>query len=289
MGRAMSGLGIITLISDTGWGGGYAAVCEAIVTRLRPEARVFHISHEVPPGDVAAGALTLGRIAPLYPPGVHVAIVDPGVGTGRRPLALATTRGDVLVGPDNGVLLPAADALGGLRAAWVLDPPRVRARAGLPVDQISSTFHGRDIFAPTAALLAADADPAPFATALDQAVLVHLPQPLAETTADGAIAEVIEIDRFGNIGLALRFAALFPQEGDFVIEVVGEDLPEWNARAVRTYGDLRPGELGVFCDSWGQVALALNSASAAELLSVDRGTKIRLTAVRGPSSTDVIE
>jgi S-adenosylmethionine hydrolase len=284
----MSGLDIITFISDAGWGGGYAAVCEAMVARLRPEARVFHISHEVPARDVAAGALTLSRIAPLYPPAVHVAIVDPGVGTGRRSLALTTARGDVLVGPDNGVLLPAAATLGGLSAAWVLDPARVRAKAGLPVDQISSTFHGRDVFAPTAALLAADADPAPFASPLDPTTLVRLARPLAETTPDGAVAEIIELDRFGNIGLALRFALLSPQEGRFAIEIVGEDLPEWNARVVRTYGELKPGELGVFCDSWGQAALALNSASAAQLLSIERGMKVRLTAVRESSSPDPV-
>ena len=282
----MSGLGIITFISDTGWGGGYAAVCEAIVARLNPDARVFHISHEVPAGDIAAGALTLGRIAPLYPPGVHVAIVDPGVGTGRRPLALCTPRGDMLVGPDNGVLIPAAEALGGVTAAWALDPPRVRARAGLPAGAISSTFHGRDVFAPTATLLAALTDPASIATPLDPSTLVRLPEPFAETTPNGATAEVIEVDRFGNIGLALQYEALTPLASEYLIEVVGEEEPEWNARVVRTYGDLRPGELGVFRDSWGQVAVALNSASAAQLLSVDKGMRVRLTTIPSPPKTD---
>jgi S-adenosylmethionine hydrolase len=281
----MSGPDIITFLSDSGWGGGYVAVCEAMVARIRPQARVFHISHEVPVGDIAAGALTLQRIAPLYPTAVHLAIVDPGVGAGRRPLAVTTRRGDVLVGPDNGLLLAAAEALGGLDTAWLLDPLRVRARAGLPVDQVSSTFHGRDVFAPTAALLAALTDPAPFASPLDATTLVRLPPPLAETREDGAIAQVIEVDRFGNVGLALRFADLSPQHGHFIVEIVGEDLPEWKARVVRTYGELRPGELGVFCDSWGQVALALNSASAAQLLSVDRGMKVELRAAQDLSST----
>ncbi|MBN1630164.1 MAG: SAM-dependent chlorinase/fluorinase [Thermoleophilia bacterium] len=282
----MSGLGIITFISDTGWGGGYAAVCEAIVARLKPQARVFHISHEVPVGDIAAGALTLGRIAPLYPPAVHVAIVDPGVGTGRQAIALCTARGDVLVGPDNGVLIPAAEALGGLTAAWVLDPVRVRAKAGLPVGDISSTFHGRDIFAPTATILATDADPAPIATPLDPSTLVRLQEPFAEATFDGATAEVIEVDRFGNVGLALSYEALVPLAIQYLIEVVGEGMPEWNARVVRTYGDLRPGELGVFRDSWGQVAIALNSASAAQLLSLNKGMRVRLTSVPEPPPAD---
>lgn len=281
----MSALGIITFISDTGWGGGYAAVCEAVVTRIRPEVRFFHVSHEVPAGDVAAGALTLERIAPLYPPAVHLGVVDPGVGTSRRPLALVTARGDMLVGPDNGLLIAAASALGGLQEAWCLDPIRVRAQAGLPADEISATFHGRDVFAPTAALLATAVDPPSLASPIDPADLVRLTPPLVEIAARGALAEVIEVDRFGNVGLALRFASLSTQENRFCIEIVGEDLPEWTARVVHTYGELQPGELGLFCDSWGQVALALRSASAAELLSVDRGMKVRLTPCREPLSS----
>ena len=276
----MSGLGIITFISDTGWGGGYVAVGEAVVTRIRPEVRFFHVSHEVPAGDIAAAALTLERIAPLYPPAVHLGVVDPGVGTSRRPLALVAARGDMLVGPDNGLLIAAASALGGLRQAWCLDPARVRAGAGLPVDEISATFHGRDVFTPTAALLATATDPASLGSTIDPADLVRLAPPLAEVAAGSALAEVVEVDRFGNVGLALRFASLPPGEDRFSVEIAGEDLPEWTARVVNTYGELQPGELGVFCDSWGHVALALRSASAAELLSVGRGQKVRLTPER---------
>jgi S-adenosylmethionine hydrolase len=275
----MSGPPIITFLTDFGWAGGYVAVCEAVVARVAPTARVFHISHEVPVGDIAAGALTLQRIAPSFPPAVHLALVDPGVGTNRRPVVLRTSRGDVLVGPDNGLLLPAADALGGLDASWCLDVALVRARAGLPADEVSFTFHGRDIFAPAAALVAVAADPASLGSPVDPAGLIRLTPPTATPTDDGAVAQVIEVDRFGNVGLALRFADLAPQEGSFLVEVVGEDLPEWTARVVRTYGELGSGELGVFRDSWGQVALALKSASAAQLLSLDCGMKVRLTAV----------
>jgi S-adenosyl-L-methionine hydrolase (adenosine-forming) len=279
----MSGPDIITFISDFGWAGGYVAACEATVITIRPQARVFHISHDVPAGDVPAGALTLKRVAPLCSPAVHLAVIDPGVGTARRPLALTSGRGDVLVGPDNGLLLDAADALGGLSAAWLLDPVRVRGKARLQVEGVSSTFHGRDVFAPAAALLAATGDPSPLGSPLDPAVLVRLTPPLAESTTDGAIAEVVEIDRFGNVGLALRFSQLAPQEGDFRVEIVGEGLPEWRARVVQTYGELRPGELGLYCDSWGQAALTLNAASAAQLLSLERGVKVRLTTVQDPA------
>jgi len=283
MGMGMDGTDIITFLSDSGWGGGYVAVCEAMVARIRPQARIFHISHEIPVGDVGAAALVLGRIAPLYPPAVHVAIVGPGVQQGRRPLALSTVRGDLLVGPDNGVLLNAAEALGGLQTAWLLDQVRVRAAAGLPADRTCSSFHGRDVFAPAAALLAGAADPALCAGQLDPSTLVRPVQPLAETTPAGSIAEVIEIDRFGNVGLALRFCDLPPRLGHVQVDVVGEELPEWTARVVGNYGELRPGELGVVCDSWGQVALALNSASAAQVLLLDRGMKVRLSPAGQPS------
>lgn len=273
----MNGFDIITFLSDFGWNGGYVATCEAVVARVQPLARVLHISHEVAVGDVAAGSLTLQRLAPLYPPAVHLAVIDPGVGTGRRPLALTTTRGDVLVGPDNGLLPPAADALGGLTGAWLLDPDRVRKRAGLSSGGVSSTFHGRDVFAPAAALFSAAVDPAEYGTPVDPATLVRLPPPTWQVYPQGAVAEVIEIDRFGNVGLALRFEDFFPREGMLRVDVEGEGLPEWSARIVQTYGELRPGELGVVCDSWGQVALALNAASAAQLLSVGRGMMVRLT------------
>jgi S-adenosylmethionine hydrolase len=282
----MNRLDIITFLSDFGWSGGYVAACEGTVARIQPRARVFHISHEVNLGDIAAGAMTLERVAPLFPAAVHLAIIDPGVGTGRWPLAVTSMRGDALVGPDNGLLLAAADALGGLSAAWLLDPERVRARAGLPVGRVSSTFHGRDVFAPAAALLSAAVDPRTIGSSLDPAALVRLTPPKADVTSEGAVAQVIEVDRFGNVGLALRFADLSPGQGAFTVEIVGEDLPEWNARVVQTYGELRPGELGIFCDSWGHVALALNGASAAQLLSVDRSGLVRLAIMPGRSSTE---
>ena len=282
----MNRLDIITFLSDFGWSGGYVAACEASLARIQPRARVFHISHEVDLGDIAAGAMTLQRVAPLFPAAVHLAIIDPGVGTDRWPLAVTTKRGDALVGPDNGLLVAAADALEGLSAAWLLDPERVRAVAGLAVGRVSSTFHGRDVFAPAAALLSAAANPRTIGSPLDPAALVRLVPPKAEVTTEGAVAQVIEVDRFGNVGLALRFTDLSPGQRAFTVEMIGEDLPEWNARVVQTYGELRPGELGIFCDSWGQVALALNGASAAQLLSVERGRIVRLAIMPGRSSTE---
>ena len=277
----VNALHIITFLSDFGTGGGYVAACEATMVRLCPETRVFHISHDVPVGDVAAASLVLARVAPLYPPSVHLAVVDPGVGTTRRPLALATDRGDILVGPDNGLLIAAATALGGSTAAWALDIGEVRARTGLPPESVSSTFHGRDLFSPASALFASGADPGSLGRPLDLAGLVDIAPIHAESTDEGVSAPVIEVDRFGNVGLGVQFA-LMPHAGDglggaFVVAVAGEGAPEWTARLVQTYGDLAAGELGLIRDSWGQAALALNGASAAELLGVRRGVMVTLT------------
>ncbi len=267
---------IVTFLSDFGWSGGYVAACEAVIARVSPGARVLHLSHEVPVGDVAGGALVLARVAPLYPLAVHLAVVDPGVGTRRRPLLLETTRGDLLVGPDNGLLVDAAHALGGVAAAWELDPGRVRSCAALPGRQVSTTFDGRDLFAPAAALLTAEVEPAAIADTFGVASLVRLQSTPALKAGNAVSASVIEIDRFGNVGLGLAFAELPPAEGRFGVGVMGDGLPEWIARVVSAYADLDPGELGLIRDSWGQAALTLNGASAAEFLSVKPGTIVIL-------------
>ena len=284
----MKALDMVTFLTDFGWCGGYVAACEATIARVCPSARLLHISHEVPVGDVAAGALVLARVAPLYPEAVHLAVIDPGVGTARRPIALSASRGDFLVGPDNGLLNDAAESLGGATRAWALDVERVRVRAGLPPETVSTTFHGRDLFAPASGLLAAGADPASLGQPVDLASLVRLPPIPFQPTDGGVSAPVIEIDRFGNVGLGLPFAELPAREGadaTFLVEVAGDSLPDWSARVVRTYGDLLPGELGLVRDSWGQAALALNGASASEFLGVRRGVMVTLTPAAGPCAT----
>ena len=274
----MKALEKVTFISDFGSCGGYVAACEAMVARISPNARMFHISHDVPVGDVAAAALVLARVAPLYPEAVHLAVVDPGVGTSRRAITLGTARGDFLAGPDNGLLLDAAAALGGVVGAWGLDMATVRSLAGLPPERVSTTFHGRDLFAPASALLAVGVDPQSLGGPIDPTTLVRLAPALSRAVDGGILTPVIEIDCFGNVGMGLPFADLpFGTETEFVVEVVGNGAPEWTARVIQTYADLAPGELGLIRDSWGQAALALNGASAAEFLAVRRGIKVKLT------------
>ncbi|MCL5735449.1 MAG: SAM-dependent chlorinase/fluorinase [Actinobacteria bacterium] len=269
---------LITFLSDFGLSGGYAAACEATIAALAPHVRVLHLSHEIEPGDIRWGSMVLARVAQLGPSCIHLAVVDPGVGTDRHPLIAVSGRGDLLVGPDNGLLVPAANALEGLKEAWVLDPDQVRAFAKLPGGRISPTFHARDIFAPAAALLATGTGLSDLAHPLDVSRLVRPLEPAVETLGEGFAAEVVEVDPFGNVGLAALFdEGLFPSPS-VRVEIEGGGLPEWDARLVRTFGQLPSGELGVYRDSWGHVALALNGASAAELLSVTRGMMVRVVA-----------
>ena len=268
---------LITFLTDFGLSGGYVAACEAVIFSLAPTVRVLHISHELELGDVRWGSILLARVAPLAPVSTHLAVVDPGVGTERLPVILASQRGDLLVGPDNGLLVRAAEALGGLSKAWVVETQLLAIRAGL-TGEVSSTFHGRDIFAPAAAMIAVGTPPAELGRPFDPSLLVRLAEHDIPSWTAGFAAEIVEVDRFGNVGLAATFDDC-PFPGASVrVEVEGEGLPEWDARVVQTFGQLLSGELGIYRDSWGKVALALNGASAAQLLSVGRGMVIRITA-----------
>lgn len=273
----------ITFISDFGRSGGYVAACEALLLRVAPAARVLHIDHDIPPGNVASGSRVLARVAPLGPVAVHLAVVDPGVGTKRRPVALDTQRGDFLVGPDNGLLIPAAEALGGIVAAWELDAERVAQQAELPGNRpLSRTFHGRDLFAPAAGLLSRDlpgplvGDPIPLEDLIRR-------DPARFEQEDGRlVAEVIEVDRFGNVALAVTLDRLRSTLGGAAyVEVrpaggLGHPHP---ARIAHTFADLAPDELGLLEDSWGMAALVKNSASAVEELSLSLGELVTLQAL----------
>jgi S-adenosylmethionine hydrolase len=222
------------------------------------------VTHHVPPADVARGAAVLAQTAPHLPPSVHVAVVDPGVGTARRGLVLATPSG-LLVGPDNGVLIWAADALGGVAEAYEL------TNKDWLLGDLSRTFHGRDVFSPAAAHLALGAPVADAGSAVAPATLVRLPDPVV-TVGDGWIeAEVVTVDRFGNVQLAA---------GGELLAGLGADLMvngTVRARRGATFADVGPGELLVFEDSAGQVAIAVNNGRAVVVLSVRPGDLIRVT------------
>ncbi|WP_328338906.1 SAM hydrolase/SAM-dependent halogenase family protein [Micromonospora sp. NBC_00421] len=258
----------ISLTTDYGLADGFVAVCHGVIGRIAPAARVIDVTHLVPAGDVRRGAAVLAQAAPHLPYAVHVAVVDPGVGTPRRAVALVTP-GGLLVGPDNGVLLAAARALGGVTSAVELTAP------GWLAAEVSRTFHGRDVFAPVAARLALGDRLTGAGPQVDPATLVTLPPPVLRREADGFTAEVLTVDHFGNVQLAAGadLLATVPE----AVEVAGRP-----AVRGRTFGDVPAGALVVLVDSAGLVAVACNGGRAVDLLGVAPGTTVTLRGrIRG--------
>ncbi len=257
------GYGWISFTSDYGRQDGFVAACHGVVAQIAPAVRVIDVSHEILPGDVRQGAAVLAQTVVHLPPAVHLAVVDPGVGTTRRAVALQTP-GGILVGPDNGLLCWAADALGGIETAVSLE------NADWFRHPVSRTFHGRDVFAPVAARLATGAPLSQAGPALDPAALVRLPDPVV-TVGDGWLeAEVLTTDRFGNVQLAADGSAL---------ERLGDLLTVEGTPAVRggTFADAENGQVVVFTDSADRVTVAVNGGRASVLLAVRPGDRVRIT------------
>ncbi|MEV4492601.1 SAM-dependent chlorinase/fluorinase [Micromonospora coxensis] len=257
----------ISLTTDYGLADGFVAACHGVIARLAPAVRVIDVTHLVPPADVRRGAAVLAQTVPSLPYGVHVGVVDPGVGTARRGVALVTP-GGMLVGPDNGLLLPAATALGGVSAAVELANPAWLA------PQVSRTFHGRDVFAPVAARLALGASPAEAGPAVDPATLVRLPEPVVRREPGGFVAEVLTVDHFGNVQLAA--GADLHDALPTRPRVAGHP-----AVRGRTFGEAPDGALVVLVDSAGLLAVAVNGGRAADLLGVAPGDLVRVTGTDG--------
>ena len=261
----------ISLLTDYGLEDGFVAACHGVAARIAPGMPVIDITHLVPAGDVRRGGSVLTQTVPYLPPGVHVAVVDPGVGTARR--AIAVSAGEHLfVGPDNGVLSWVLGAFGGPERAYSLTNEK------LWLHPVSSTFHGRDIFMPVAAHLAAGMPLDSVGDELDVSGLVRLPEPSSRVTAGRIDAEVISVDRFGNVQLSVRDSDL-AQVG---ARVGGALVVEAGRRQVAvplrdTFGAVPPGELVAYTDSAGQLAVAVNSGDAAERLGLPPGAQVRLT------------
>jgi S-adenosylmethionine hydrolase len=258
----MDGYRWVSLTTDYGLADGFVAACHGVLARLAPEVRVIDVTHQVTPGDVTRAAALLAQTLPHLPPAVHVAVVDPGVGTARRGVAVETP-GGLLVGPDNGLLPWAADALGGATAAVELTNPDWR------LHPVSRTFHGRDVFAPAAARLATGAPLAEAGPAMPPERLVRLPEPVVSTGHGWLEAEVLTVDRFGNVQLAAPGAALAG---------LGDRLTVVGIPAVRgaTFADAPAGELVVLVDSADRVAVAVNGGRASVVLGVAPGDVVRI-------------
>lgn len=260
----------ISFTTDYGIDDGFVAACAGVIGRIAPGVRVIDVTHTVPPQDVRRGAVVLARTVPYLPPAVHLAVVDPGVGTARRGLVVVAA-GGLLVGPDNGLLLPAAEALGGVVGAFEL------ADSGYRLPVVAPTFHGRDVFAPAAAHLASGVPAQRLGPPVDPATLVRLAAPAARLTGGGLETEVLAVDRFGNVQLAAGAADLAALElrpgGPVRLRLGRRSVP---ATLASTFADVAEGGLLVHVDSAGLVELAVNHGSASGLLGIGPGDPVRL-------------
>ncbi len=263
----------LSFLTDYGLEDGYVAACHGVGARIAPHADIIDVTHLVPPGDVRRGAAVLAQTVPYLPPAVHVAVVDPGVGTARRGVAVAA--GDsVFVGPDNGLLSWAVTVSGGAARAFSL------TNRGLWLSQVSATFHGRDIFMPVAAHLAADAELAAAGEEIDVGDLVMLPAPerfVRDSTAEG---EVLTVDRFGNVQLTITgsdAAEIGVKSGGSVLVHCGRRQLTLPYRDM--FGAVATGELVAYTDGAGLISIAVNGGDAAQRLGLPPGARVSIAAV----------
>ena len=262
----------ITFLSDYGIGDDFAGVCRAVIARIAPGAQVIDITHGISRHDVRSGAAVLADALPFAPVGVHLAIVDPGVGGDRRAVAVRTAgEGHLLVGPDNGLLPPAIDVLGGAEEVYDIGDSRFR------LEPASATFHGRDLFAPVAAQLAAGAAPSEVGEPIDPGELVRHVASRPRLEQQRAVAHVDRIDGFGNIALDLTAAELggHPLAGAGKVSV-GSRSRRRAAIRCSSFGDVGEGAFLLYEDSSGRMAIAINRGNAAEGLEVRAGDEIEL-------------
>nr|WP_308222824.1 SAM-dependent chlorinase/fluorinase [Frankia sp. AgPm24] len=286
--------GLVSFTTDYGLADGFVAACHGVILRAVPTARILDITHLVPAGDVRRAATVLAQTVPALPPAaVHLAVVDPGVGTARRALALRAAHG-WLVGPDNGLLIAAADRLGGIVAAVVL-----------PVaPDVPATFHGRDVFAPAAAALLGGRALPDLGEPCDPAILVRLPPAYARLgPAGGLDAEVVLVDGFGNVQLAaeggcLAEAGLVPGTRALLRRLPAGRTPRTGpapstsgqrlseaGRLVAvgtTFGSVPSGEVLVYVDAAAMVAIAVRDGDAASRLALVPGDRLALRPLDPP-------
>jgi S-adenosylmethionine hydrolase len=268
----------ISLLSDFGLRDPSAGIMRAVVVGICPNAVVVDLAHEVDKFAIRDGALLLWSAVPYLPIGCHVAVVDPGVGTDRKGIAVQVARGDYLVGPDNGLLMPAAARLGGITRAHLLENPRY----SLP--EISSSFHGRDVFAPAAAHLALGVSIEDLGRAVDPRRLLALEWPRPAILPGRLRSQAIYVDTFGNVKLSALTAdltAALPELrfGEPLELGIGDGAGGPTIQAVwsRTFGEVAQGAPLLTSDSYGRVSLAVHQGSAAAAFGIDVDTPLEVS------------
>jgi S-adenosylmethionine hydrolase len=266
---------VMGFLTDFGLDGA-AATCRAVMLGICPDAQIVDIAHTVRKYAIRDGAFLLRFALPYFPVGVHVAVVDPGVGTDRRAIGIRTGRGDVLIGPDNGLLLSPTEALGGLIEAREL----TNRDLWLPVT--TSTFHGRDIFSPVAAHLAAGHTGfEAVGPVLDPATLVRVVEPSAAVRRSTIETVITYVDSFGNVrlaGVADDLVAAFGElsDGTPMFLDFSAGIQE-TTRYGSTFGAVPVGESLLYVDSLGNLALADNQGNLAERLGVSADQRVTIT------------
>jgi S-adenosylmethionine hydrolase len=268
----------ICFLSDYGLGDDFVGLCKGVILRIAPRGTIIDLTHDVPGFEVEVGAEILEHATRYMPEdAIYLAVVDPGVGTERRGLALQTAQGPLLIGPDNGLLVPAAESLGGITVAFSL------TNDAYHVQPVSSTFHGRDIFAPVAAHLALGLDPAWLGEALDPASLVRVEAPGIQKEGPNTLAtSIIAVDRYGNVRLSAPEA-----EADFgfgaLLRVEAGEGGGMLARYVETFGHSKVGDLVLVPDSHKRLSLSVNKGNASQALALKIGDQVRLTLLENGS------
>ena len=261
----------VCFLSDFGLADDFVGTCKGVMLGIAPGLTIVDLTHDVPGFAVGAGAEILQHATRYMPAdSVYLAVVDPGVGTDRRGIALRTHRDTFLVGPDNGLLIPAADASGGAVEAVTLDNPDFQ------IHPVSNTFHGRDVFAPAAANLAAGATLSGLGTGVDPSSLKSPEMP--ETSGEPGEtmdAGIIAIDRFGNARLSLSYEDSGLEYGDWLLVEAGDG--HMSVRYVETFGSSKAGELVLVPDSHWRVSLCINKGNASQALALKVGGRVRLT------------
>jgi S-adenosylmethionine hydrolase len=264
----------INFLTDFGLQDDFVGVCRGVIKRIARDVQVIDISHGVAPQAITQGALLLARAVPYMPPGINLAIVDPGVGRGRRAVAIRTADELVFVGPDNGLLMLAADA-SSVEEVRELTNPRYR------LERVSRTFHARDIFAPAAAYLASGVSFEDLGEEVDPATLVRIELPQPSVTANRLVATVLAVDRFGNLQLNLNAehivaAELQPRDR---VEVITSSN-SYYAIVAETFADAKRGDLIVYEDAYGAWSIAISGGNASRLLAADPGDEFNILTHR---------
>jgi len=260
----------LTFLTDYGLEDAFVAVCHGVAAQITPGIRIIDITHLIPLSDIQRGAVVLAQAVPYFPSSVHVAVVDPGVGTARRAVAVEAG-GSLFVGPDNGLLMAAVARAGGATRAVEL------TNRALWRDTVTATFHGRDIFMPAAAWLANGVPLDQAGDPIDVTGLVTLPSPEFRVTSGAADAEVVSVDGFGNVQFSVPGAAAegagFVPGATITLTWEGNQV---TAPFATTFGDVGPGELVCYRDSGDWVAVAVAGGNAARRLGLTAGTKVTL-------------